>query len=96
MLKKLNIFFLTCLIFSCSTSEKSTKEPNFAIHKMENRSSVYPNAKTGSNYMYNFSLPPAGTSTPWWPSWSPDGKSLAFPCMVQSGKYKLMILSLMN
>jgi Tol biopolymer transport system component len=28
--------------------------------------------------MYNFYLPPAGTGSPWWPSWSPDGKWLAF------------------
>ncbi len=39
---------------------------------------VYPEAKTGATYMYNYYLPPAGSSTPWWPSWSPDGKSLAF------------------
>jgi Tol biopolymer transport system component len=38
----------------------------------------YPAAKTGSSYMHNYYLPPAGSSTPWWPSWSPDGKSLAF------------------
>lgn len=39
---------------------------------------VYPSAKTGGNYMHNYYLPPAGSSTPWWPSWSPDGKSIAF------------------
>lgn len=39
---------------------------------------LYPNAKTGGNYMFNYYLPPAGTSTPWWPSWSPDGQWLAF------------------
>src|SRR5713226_4517014 len=40
--------------------------------------SYYPSAKTGSNYMHNYYLPPAGSSTPWWPSWSPDGQWLAF------------------
>jgi len=38
----------------------------------------YPNAKTGGNYMHNYLLPPAASSTPWWPSWSPDGQWLAF------------------
>lgn len=39
---------------------------------------IYPNAKTGFTYLYNYYFPPGGSSTPWWPSWSPDGKSLAF------------------
>lgn len=38
----------------------------------------YPNARTGGNYMHNYLLPPAASSTPWWPSWSPDGQWLAF------------------
>ena len=39
---------------------------------------VYTAAKTGGNYMHNYYLPPAASSTPWWPSWSPDGKRIAF------------------
>ena len=39
---------------------------------------AYPMAKTGGNYMHNYYLPPAGSSTPWWPSWCADGKWLAF------------------
>ena len=38
----------------------------------------YPNARSGGNYMHNYFLPPAGSSTPWWPTWSPDGQWLAF------------------
>lgn len=38
---------------------------------------VYPAAKHGETYMHNYYLPPAPGTTPWWPSWSPDGKWLA-------------------
>lgn len=39
---------------------------------------AYPNARTGGNYMHNYLLPPAASSTPWWPCWSPDGQWVAF------------------
>jgi TolB protein len=39
---------------------------------------AYPNAKTGGNYMHNYLLPPAASSTPWWPTWAADGGSVAF------------------
>ncbi len=38
---------------------------------------VYPASKHGGTYMYNYYLPPAPSTTPWWPSWSPDGKWIA-------------------
>ena len=34
-------------------------------------------ARHGGNYMYNFYLPPAPSSTPWAPAWSPDGEAIA-------------------
>jgi len=37
----------------------------------------YPSSKHGGNYMFNFYFPPAPSSTPWAPSWSPDGKWIA-------------------
>ena len=37
----------------------------------------YPAARHGGNYMHNFYFPPAPSSTPWAPSWSPDGESIA-------------------
>ncbi len=37
----------------------------------------YTSSKHGGNYMFNFYLPPAPSSTPWAPSWSPDGRSVA-------------------
>lgn len=37
----------------------------------------YPSARHGGNYMVNFYFPPAPSSTPWAPAWSPDGKWVA-------------------
>jgi len=37
----------------------------------------YPAAKHGGNYMFNYYLPPAPSTTPWAPAWSPDGKWIA-------------------
>lgn len=41
--------------------------------------SAYPAARSGGggNYMFNYYMPPAPSSTPWAPAWSPDGKSIA-------------------
>ncbi len=38
---------------------------------------VYSASKQGGHYMWNYYLPPAPSTTPWWPSWSPDGKWIA-------------------
>ena len=37
----------------------------------------YPWARHGNNYMHNFYLPPAPSSTPWAPAWSPSGAAIA-------------------
>ena len=37
----------------------------------------YPGAKQGGNYMHNYLLAQPASATPWAPSWSPDGKSIA-------------------
>jgi len=37
----------------------------------------YPASRHGGNYMHNFYFPPSPSSTPWAPSWSPDGESVA-------------------
>src|SRR5215813_14948880 len=42
----------------------------------------YLSAKEGAHYMFNYYLPPAPSSTPWWPAWAPDGKSLAVAMQV--------------
>ncbi len=41
------------------------------------RERMYPSAKHGGNYMHNFYFPQAPSSTPWAPSWSPDGRWIA-------------------
>ena len=38
---------------------------------------TYPSARHGGNYMHNFYFPPAPSSTPWAPAWSPDGRWIA-------------------
>lgn len=37
----------------------------------------YSAAHEGGNYMVNYYIPPAPSTTPWAPSWSPDGESIA-------------------
>lgn len=37
----------------------------------------YPATLAGGNYMHNFYLPPAPSSTPWYPTWAPDGETIA-------------------
>ena len=37
----------------------------------------YPSSGHGGGYMYNFYFPPAPSSTPWSPEWSPDGQWIA-------------------
>ncbi|MGH9203763.1 MAG: TolB family protein, partial [Vicinamibacterales bacterium] len=40
-------------------------------------SRTYPMARSGGNYMHNYYIPPAPSSTPWAPAWAPDGRSVA-------------------
>jgi len=37
----------------------------------------YPASRHGGTYMFSYYLPQTPTATPWWPSWSPDGKWIA-------------------
>ncbi|MGH9720369.1 MAG: CehA/McbA family metallohydrolase [Bryobacteraceae bacterium] len=38
---------------------------------------VYPASQPSDQYVQNYYIPPAPSSTPWAPAWSPDGKSIA-------------------
>ena len=38
---------------------------------------AYPAAAHGGNYMHNFYLPPAPSSSPWYPAWHPGGERVA-------------------
>jgi TolB protein len=38
---------------------------------------AYPAARQGGNYMHNYYFAPSPSSTPWAPTWSPDGKTIA-------------------
>jgi hypothetical protein len=37
----------------------------------------YPASKHGANYMFNYYIPPAPSTTPWAPAWSPEGDWIA-------------------
>lgn len=43
----------------------------------QDEQSFYLPAKHGGHYMWAYYFPPAPSTTPWWPAWSPDGKSIA-------------------
>lgn len=45
--------------------------------RSQGNSRMYPMAKSGGNYMYNYYFGQAPSSTPWAPAWAPDGKSVA-------------------
>src|SRR5262245_34947806 len=40
-------------------------------------SAEYPASKHGGTYMFNYYIPPARSTTPWAPAWSPDGRWIA-------------------
>jgi Tol biopolymer transport system component len=50
---------------------------SFSLRVAAQPGTVYASSKHGGNYMHNYYFPPAPSSTPWWPAWSPDGKWIA-------------------
>lgn len=70
--------FLACTLFFLAMAEAIAQPSATNVATPQDaRARSYPAAKQGGNYMYNFYLPPAPSSTPWAPAWAPDGKTIA-------------------
>ncbi len=54
----------------------ATMLPAPTVIDAQQRFASYPATRMGGTYMHNFYLPPAVNSTPWYPTWSPDGESV--------------------
>ena len=65
MLRTVRLFAVAAAIVAGATSAVFTQAER------------YPSSRHGGNYMHNFYFPPAPSSTPWAPSWAPDGESIA-------------------
>ncbi|MCL4854997.1 MAG: PD40 domain-containing protein, partial [Bryobacteraceae bacterium] len=48
-----------------------------AVAQQSGNAVAYPAAKHGGQYMQNYYMPPAPSTTPWAPAWSPDGSWIA-------------------
>jgi len=53
---------------------KRKRLPGVFLASLFSLTLVYPAARHGGNYMHNYYFPPAPSSTPWAPTWSPDGE----------------------
>ena len=79
----------TLIVFALLLLNTVILHSQSAVYPLDNPPQAYPQARTGGNYMHSFYLPPPGTSTPWWPSWSPDGQWLAFSMQGSLWKVRL-------
>lgn len=48
-----------------------------AVTANRKQETPYPTARHGGNYMHNYYIPPAPSTSPWAPAWCPDGKWIA-------------------
>ena len=64
-------------LFSAATSVQAQRIDPVLASAPPPTVEEYPGVRHGGNYMFNYYLPPAPSSTPWAPAWSPDGSSLA-------------------
>ena len=63
------------LICTIALAAAASAQPAPALRDVG--SQKYAAAVQGGNYMHNYYLPPAPSSTAWAPAWAPDGKTLA-------------------
>ncbi|MBI3262790.1 MAG: CehA/McbA family metallohydrolase [Acidobacteria bacterium] len=63
------------LVVGASLAAQVTRPP--AVQPARDADARYAPSRHGGNYMFNFYFPPAPSSTPWAPAWSPDGKWIA-------------------
>ncbi len=67
--------FTAAILFFSASLSAAQQMP--APRISEGGAGSYPAARHGGNYMHNYYFPPAPSSTPWAPAWSPDGESIA-------------------
>jgi len=65
------------LCIAVATPARLQAQPTTAGEPLATPFGGYPAAEMGGNYMHNFYLPPAPSSTPWYPVWAPDGERVA-------------------
>ena len=70
--KTISICIVTCALSLPAMAHWGAPE---AVRPLSER--MYPAARHGGNYMHNYYFPPAPSSTPWAPTWSPDGQFVA-------------------
>lgn len=63
----------TLVLLACVLPVLAQTSPRQALASRDDK---YPAATQGGNYMHNFYIPPAPSTTPWAPAWAPDGKSI--------------------
>ena len=77
-MRKRNLCVAAGLGFSLAAGNvRAQQQPSAPTPIIQGVAAAYPAARHGGNYMHNFYLPPAPSSTPWAPAWSPDGSRIA-------------------
>ena len=64
-------------ILAAAGCARQPQPPDAARKAAPRPGETYPAARQGGGYMHNYYFPPAPSSTPWAPAWSPDGKQIA-------------------
>ena len=70
-------FLLAMGGLACTGCSGSPQPPEAVRQAAPRPGGTYAAARHGGGYMHNYYLPPAPSSAPWAPAWSPDGKQIA-------------------